>query len=240
MPFNNIKGRKLQLPKDHNLKIWRYMDFGKFMHMIETGTLYFSTLNELKDFFEGKYPKMFWNSSKEMETRKKLSEIENKINKIMTINCWNLSQNESLGLWSVYVNGRGVAIQTTIKKLIQSLTKSIQDIEIGSVRYIDYNKANVDGKNIYSLVSYKRKIFEFEKELRLFYIKNYEKELGKKGEYVEIDLEKLDPNIILSPASQQWYKGTIESVLLRSGWEKLADKIRFSDLDEMPNYNQYS
>ncbi len=39
------------------LKIWRYVDFAKFMHMLATGTLYFPCVTELKDPYEGWMPR---------------------------------------------------------------------------------------------------------------------------------------------------------------------------------------
>jgi hypothetical protein len=39
------------------LKIWRYMDLAKFVHMLATGTLYFPCITELKDPYEGWLPR---------------------------------------------------------------------------------------------------------------------------------------------------------------------------------------
>jgi hypothetical protein len=39
------------------VKIWRYVDFAKFTHMVATGTLYFPCVTELKDPYEGWMPR---------------------------------------------------------------------------------------------------------------------------------------------------------------------------------------
>src|SRR5215216_7123602 len=39
-------------PSDPNIKIWRYMDFTKYVSMLETGGLYFSRIDLVGDPFE--------------------------------------------------------------------------------------------------------------------------------------------------------------------------------------------
>lgn len=41
---------------DRNQKIWRYMDFTKFMHLLTTKSLWFNRSDKFEDPFEGKYP----------------------------------------------------------------------------------------------------------------------------------------------------------------------------------------
>jgi len=234
MPYNSDKDLRLKLPDNHDLKIWRYMDLAKFIDLIEKKSLYFSTLNELKDFFEGKYPSSIWNLRSEKEFKIKLEEIERKTKTMMTVNCWNLSEDESLGLWSVYVNGRGIAVESTIGNLINSLHDTSEDIEMGLVRYIDYKIDMIDKKNIYDLVSYKRRLFEFEHEIRLFFQKEKinKNQIKKKGTYIRVDLKKLITRIILSPSSQAWYKEVIEDILREHRLTKLIKNVNFSELDE--------
>ena len=44
-------------PNDPNIHIWRYMDFTKFVSMLQKGGLIFSRADKLGDPFEGFYPK---------------------------------------------------------------------------------------------------------------------------------------------------------------------------------------
>ena len=44
-------------PQNPNIKIWRYMDFTKYMSILETKALYFPLISELNDPFEGSFSK---------------------------------------------------------------------------------------------------------------------------------------------------------------------------------------
>jgi hypothetical protein len=46
----------------HPTKIWRYMDFTKFISVLDTQTLFFSRIDLLGDKFEGSVPKGFYES----------------------------------------------------------------------------------------------------------------------------------------------------------------------------------
>lgn len=43
-------------PPDENQRIWRYVDFTKFVDLLETGALFFSRVSSLDDAFEGSFP----------------------------------------------------------------------------------------------------------------------------------------------------------------------------------------
>lgn len=40
-------------PEDKDCKLWRYMDFSKFMSLITTSQLYFSRSDKFPDIYEG-------------------------------------------------------------------------------------------------------------------------------------------------------------------------------------------
>ena len=42
-------------PSNPNIKIWRYMDFTKYVSMLDLGGLYFRRFHLLDDRFEGSY-----------------------------------------------------------------------------------------------------------------------------------------------------------------------------------------
>src|SRR5437763_14127358 len=43
-------------PADRSARVWRYMDFPKFAHLISYGTLYFPRVDRLGDDWEGAVP----------------------------------------------------------------------------------------------------------------------------------------------------------------------------------------
>ena len=45
-----------ELPENGNLKIWRYIDFEKFLSLITYTSLYFCRSDKLMDSFEGTIP----------------------------------------------------------------------------------------------------------------------------------------------------------------------------------------
>jgi hypothetical protein len=44
----------------NNTRLWRYMDFTKYVSMLSTRSLFFVRLDKLRDRWEGKYPKKQW------------------------------------------------------------------------------------------------------------------------------------------------------------------------------------
>lgn len=46
----------IKVPSNHNVKIWRYLDFAKFMSMLDQNSLFFSNLSDLDDPYEGMMP----------------------------------------------------------------------------------------------------------------------------------------------------------------------------------------
>lgn len=60
----NIKLGYINIPDDPEIRIWRYIDFTKFVSILDSNSLYFSRMDLLGDKFEGSYPKTL------IETRK--------------------------------------------------------------------------------------------------------------------------------------------------------------------------
>ena len=47
-----------QQPDNLDARVWRYMDFFKFVSSLQKSTLYFARADKLDDPFEGSYPKL--------------------------------------------------------------------------------------------------------------------------------------------------------------------------------------
>ena len=57
------------------------------------------------------------------------------------VNCWQLSDDESPAMWGIYVDGSdGLAIRSTVRRLIDCLSTSSVKIHIGTVDYVDFKK----------------------------------------------------------------------------------------------------
>lgn len=165
------------LPDDQNVKIWRYMDFAKFVSLLERKGLFFSRVDRLGDPFEGSY------AAGNEEERKRVYEllgiptrfIKEKgaggfikgYRKYIMVNCWHMSKYESAAMWKLYSRTEeAICIQSTYKRL----RDCIPDIHIGTVQYIDYEYDKIPEWNIFYPFMYKRKSFEHEQELRAVYL----------------------------------------------------------------------
>jgi capsid portal protein len=47
--------KHFEFPSNKHARIWRYLDFTKFVSMLETKSLWFTQLAKMEDTFEGSY-----------------------------------------------------------------------------------------------------------------------------------------------------------------------------------------
>ncbi|MBN1862822.1 MAG: hypothetical protein JW790_04190 [Dehalococcoidales bacterium] len=248
-------------PED-NKKIWRYMDFIKFADIIDRRKLYFPTVDRLGDPFEGSFPKAYidyfnanldkifrpetWELINREQAPKGFARARRTNRKFVAISCWNM-QEESAALWQLYCHSdNGIAIQTTIKRLKNSLKDEKRDVHIGEVEYIDYYSQppsdSLPDDFFPKPFLYKGKSFKFENEVRavtelpqLEKISDFHAKFipGHKGYDVTIDPDLLIENVYLSPMSSKWQKKVVKSLLSKYGLKK---KVYQSILDEKPIY----
>jgi len=237
-------------PSD-NSKIWRYLDFTKFMDLLNTSKLFFTRLDKLGDPFEGVCPIYTIDSiNKTLNdafSKERIKEIQKEyslyVNKITAVNCWHINSFESAAMWKIYLkSGEGIAIQSNVKRLKNSLKDEKNDIFIGRVRYInyDYFTSSVDKYKMLAYpVIFKRKIFQHERELRAVIQKNPKKSvisdfkptIKKDGIYVPVDLNILIDKIYIAPTSPKWQHELLESIITKF---KLNKEVIQSGLDDKP------
>lgn len=232
--------------------IWRYMSFAKFVWLIAKETLFFSRLDQHDDWWEGLIPKNL--------------DVEHKkyIRFNAYINCWHMNGSESDSMWKLYGNqaGETVAIKSTVGRLIESLGNPHIPVYIGR---INYSERNTQEGNLYLPVTYKRKPFRHEKELRLCIssasndnppnlsklkqefsllgvdrsdieiLKDVHSKRNPKGIPVSVDLNKLVHEIIICPNSRNSLKESIDYVV--KGKVPNA-KIKYSKYDPSHRTNK--
>ncbi|OIU71041.1 hypothetical protein [Rossellomorea aquimaris] len=232
-------------------KIWRYMDFTKFIDMINSQHLFFVRSDKFKDPFEGRYS----NANKSLNYREKIygEKNDNKIfkklenlnrydRKFTLINCWHMNEYESAAMWDLYLKSEeGIAIQSTVGKLIDSFCETEESIYIGKVKYIDFKRDWVPEGNTFNPFIYKRKSFEHEKELRLLHHLGLPSSNGaidysadspvQFGKSISCDIKTLIENIYVSPTSADWFHDLIISMCERL---ELKKPVLHSDLKELP------
>jgi hypothetical protein len=170
-------------PADENEKVWRYMDFTKFVSLLESSSLYFAGVDEFDDPFEGSYPLQSVkarNTALEVElaeeshqAKANLSNFFRQLPRHIAINCWHLNKQESAAMWKLYVkNNEGIAIQSTYQNLRDCFKDVLEEIHLGPVNYIDYslegffNPEHPLNESFLRPFVYKRRSFEHEREVR--------------------------------------------------------------------------
>lgn len=229
--------------------IWRYVDFTKFISYLEQKALFFVRSDQLSDKYEGKYTdtdSKIWEEKLQPKTKLNHMEIYDMFRKIVNISSWHINDNESAAMWETCLHSNeGVAIKSTFKRLKESFTLHMQDdIYIGRVKYIDYSKDTIPAGNLFNPFLYKRKAFEYEKELRAVIQKftPLEETVGKYnlfvdpkwfGIYVKTDLNVLIDKIVVSPSVPDWFIDLVVSIVNKYGLQKTVEQ---SELSKEPPY----
>jgi len=237
-------------PENADAKIWRYMDFTKFVSLLDKSALFFPRADRLPDPFEGSYSKVnvklrpiMYKDKIPPNALKDLSQFYKLFRKLTAISCWHLNEYESTAMWNLYLkSGEGIAIQSTFNLLKAALEDESHNIFIGKVKYLDFEKDWMpEGNALYPFV-HKRKSFEHEQELRTViqefrYKKNgdidWDKAPFDEGVYVSVDLNVLIDRVYLAPTSPKWLFALVGAVTRKYGLDK--DVIQ-SSLNDMPVY----
>ncbi len=119
-----------QKPSDDST-IWRYIDFTKFVSMLEDKALFFCRADLLGDPFEGFLPQSTIDFYFPPDVETKVAGQANKDRKMVAkiarqnvfVNCWHANEHESAAMWHLY-SDKGVAIRSTFGRLKASLGAS--------------------------------------------------------------------------------------------------------------------
>lgn len=207
-------------PEDAGAAIWRYMDFTKFVAMLENRALYFATIGELQkdDPFEGSFL-----PSRLLADQSKLVNLDDARAMIRSIvpgvcvNCWHTSQLESAALWKLYLKSNdGICIQSTVARLRETLDRDPHDVYLGPVNYIDYGSQTFDGEHegLFRACMHKRREFEHERELRaLIWAPNE----PPGGLQVPVDPDILIERVHVGPEAPSWVAALLEAIAKRYG-----------------------
>lgn len=231
-------------PEDVNIKVWRYMDLAKLIHLLETRTLYLSRIDCLEDKHEGSIPVINYFLNKlQLQNLGIASEAQSKLEITMTktrkamrlttyVNCWHMNDQESSYMWRLYGATQGIAIQTTYKKISECDDESLGNLFIGKVNYLDF-KNELAKTNGNLLDSFMRKHFSFkdEHEVRILHcnfsfsakdtnnniISDLEemRELNPNGLSINIKPETLIENIYVNAYAPEWYYEVVKATVAK-------------------------
>ncbi|GAB3783940.1 DUF2971 domain-containing protein [Spirosoma horti] len=255
--FDEFESTLFRPPSDENTTIWRYMDFTRFMALLNSGSLHLTRCDQFDDHFEG--------SARQHDSRARLDEYRNEFankntysagelpailgrlwrkyqRQYVYINCWHISACESAAMWRLYAQSDDtIAIQTTYTKLRQALPPSFH---IGEVNYVDHQTYINEAKEGFFNSMYKRKSFAHERELRICYIDTYEFQQDSKDpnafilndstrvfETVAVDLQALIESVRIAPEAPNWFVKLVRDSTIRFGYDFC---VRQSSLSEYP------
>ena len=161
--------------------------------------------------------------------------------KYVVINSWFLEDFESVAMWKTYLKSdEGIAIQTTFKDFTDSLIVHTEDdIQVGVVKYTDYETEAIPEDNIFAHFLHKRKSFGHEKEIRALISRfpivsnkiDFNKEMFDDGLYVKVDLNRLIKKIYVSPYSKIWFYELTKSITKKYGF---SFEVKDSCLKQKP------
>jgi hypothetical protein len=236
-------------PTDFNIPIWRYMDFTKFVSMLENRGLFFSRADKLGDPFEGSYshgnkklrPEVYKDpeipSSVFDQIFLSMGRYAYWLRSWVMVNCWHMNQYESAAMWNLYAKtNEAISIRSTFSKLRDLLDS---DCYIGIVRYIDYDTDWIFEGNAFYPYIHKRKSFSHEQEVRA--VINMQPKDGlmqrspaqppEGGIWKSVDLDQLVDHVYIAPTASSWFRELVEQVIVRYS---LRSDVSQSKLDEEP------
>lgn len=241
-----------------NEVIWKYMSLAKFVDLLKTKELFFCRADLFEDKFEGASPIAdFYLRQQVLEQIRTLSVgsetlkvsdgkqwievgkgedlnfIFEEARTMHFINCWHKNKEESEAMWKLYLQGNeGVAIQSTVNDLIDSIDKTDKYVMFDNVEYINYESMNIPQflTNKYQWTAQyfiKRNHYSHEKEYRAVIRKidfnkvkekegvvyDKDKQIENKGLKVDVDLQTLIKGVYVSPMSAPYFREIVDDLI---------------------------
>lgn len=238
-------------PENEEAQVWRYMDFTKFVALLESRALFFSRVDKLGDPFEGSWPipnilarelvpedVPEEGRSKYLEAMGSLGKALKEWPKLNAVNCWHMNSHESAAMWKLYLKSdEGVAVQSKYCKLRDSIIDH-ETVHLGIVNYIDYQTQGVDPRFFFSSIVHKRKSFEHEQEIRAVVTKwpvavnniaDFTKETIGHGVEISVDLAILIERVFVAPTAPTWFTNVVRGVIKRYGFNFEVHQSRLTD-----------
>lgn len=234
-----------------NYEVARYLDINKFLSLISTRKLFFARIDKMEDKFEGTLPVMnkksienWYKSMNKSNLQDDASiqedidthfEMFEKFKKFCNVSCWNKYDSETYALWKVYSSVKeGIMIKSSIENLVSAFKNTEDKVLLSEVRYVDHEKDTIDDGSIHLPLFYKNTAYEYEKEVRLMWQYDLTKlhlvwnhDPVENGRYIDVDIDKLINEIIISPYAPEWFYENIKSLLDKYSIDK---PVKYSKL----------
>lgn len=209
----------LRTPPNHTV-LWRYMDFAKFVQMLESRALWFTRLDQLEDPLEGSHTDAELAGIRKKVDKNRASQLIRLFRaarRAVFVNCWRSGSTESLAMWDLYGKGSGiVAVKSTVGRLKRAVASLEESVFISKARYFDWNYApGLD--NVLVACSRKDLSYQHESEVRALILDASAKPGAKQklGIAAPIDIDGLITEIIVGPREQKWVVNLVEQLMKR-------------------------
>lgn len=239
---------------DPQERLWRYVDFAKFIHLLETKSLFFSRADNFNDAFEGAsglatrqeewdnhYREYFKNAVRyppenspspsedvvEQEAERLLRDIKKIIEndrKTTFVSCWHANSGESEALWRLYCPDGSTGVAIETSALRLYDALDAPDVEIGRVQYIDFKKSF---SGFHDRIFWKRKSLSHESEVRAVTKLRFTQESVGLSKLVDVD--RLCVSIIPSPFAGEWFSDLVKKTISRYGYKIKVDRSELLD-----------
>jgi hypothetical protein len=146
------------------------------------------------------------------------------------ISSWHINEYESFAMWQIFTQkSEGLAIQSTLGRIQEALKlDTTYNQHIGEVNYIDYKKEYIPFDNAFFPFLFKRKSFQYEREIRIISdVTEFELKIDN-GLKIDVDINQLIEKIYIHPKSENWYKNLVIELVHRLGFDFTIEK---SDLE---------
>jgi len=208
--------KNFSLPKNKGALVWKFLDFAKFISLLETNSLYFARADQFNDPYEGLQARLNGSAGN---------------TKNIYINCWHQNECESAAMWDLYIkSNEGIAIQSSVAKLCGSFNDCDHEVYIGRTKYIESLTEKLPNTNPLGSYLYKRKSFAHELEIRaIINLKNKNKPQAM-GIFIPINSNLLIEKIYVAPTAEKWIFELVKRLVEKYQLDK--EVIKSSLLDD--------
>jgi hypothetical protein len=250
MPYQTYIFGGVKEPSDKTALLWRYMDLAQLLVILDRQELFFPSIATLAegDPYEGEpiFSKIQAAREKGAEELRRFRLQLEVFKHLNFFNCWHMNDGESDAMWKLYVKGSaGVAIRSTVSRVMDSFHKASDTVYMSEVRYADPDKLIAQDTSIFGISDYifKRNAFQHEREVRLgtnrpdvrmeFFDDQGILKIPKpgitadhiltsparKGIYVVIDVSTLVETVVVSPYASNWFSDLVSSLTKKLGYD---------------------
>lgn len=217
----------------------RYMDLPKLLDLLHFKALYFRRADGFADRLEGAlFPSLRASIDEAHATGSSPHNADYFYRRSRAgtyVSCWTRGAKDSMAHWQLYGGTRsGVAVTTTVEKLLETALNWKRDAMVHQVRYVDHVKMKtyVIG-NYTDVLQFKHEAYKHERELRILI-----SQMGSAWESNPVDLrlpvpdlDMLVRNVVVAPESGREFFEAVKGLCSQYG---LRAPVRRSQLAFVP------